>query len=315
MISFKNLTKILALIFFVTPYSFQTLLAAKTLPTGSMTQSQMRSLKKVQIGALKPSDKLQQALEVNHIYTLRELSQLFNRKLQFSEDIKKLKVQIVSSLNEILARKDLQLIDEDNLEKVEDAAFLSLYEEALDHFNETEKDTYRELLIKYQQTLEQASSSYFDILSQHSDELAGLQIRGINIKDIISHGDIDELDLPVIVYNGFITKKIYRISQLCELSEHEISLHRVNREKVLQSIKEALSEVGLRLRPPSWHELIELGLPEIVIRLLRKNGIYSSFQLNTCTEKYLLEIRNLGPTHLNEIKKALQTKNLTLKQK
>ena len=342
MILYQNLTKILALIFFVTPYSFQTLLAAKPLTLETITRTQIRALKDVNISSIELSQELRQALEENNIHTLRELYQLYSRKLQFFEDIETIKAQIVYSLINVgYSTNDLELVHENNLENLKDDVFLFLYADPIPfldprtircrQFNDPEKNNYKKLIIKYQQTLEQASSTDFDILSQHFNELEELQIRGINLKDIISLGDLDELELPIRIYNQLIKEQIHRISKLCQLSEYDhkliqnpeegrriskyIRLDRVEGIEALQHIKEALSKIGLSLNPLAWQEMIELGFTERVIRCLVRYGIYSVSQLvSECTEKEILEIRGISSAKLNEIKKALQTKNLTLKQ-
>lgn len=310
----KNLTKILALIFLATPYSFQTLLAAKNLVLHTMTREQIRALKNTSVSSINTSETFKKALIENNIDTLGQLSQFFKTYLQLSQDIKIIKAQIYCFLKDVFLIENLTFTKEDNFENLEHSTLLSLYGEALPYLDQTEKDLYGELVIEYQQTLQQVSFSDFDILSQYSADLEDIKIHGINLKNIMSLGDLDELDIPLKIYDQLtIRNNIYHISTLCNYAENDI-FYGIG-EHGLGLIKEALSKMNLSLRPRYGLELIELGLPTQICTVLLNKKIDSISKLSSYTEDDLMKIKGLGPNTINIIKIALKAKGVSLREK
>ena len=312
MILNRNLTKALTLIILLTPLSFQTLLAAKNLALHAITRDQIRVLKDTSVSSINTSAELKKALIENNIHTPRQLSQVFKTYLQLSQNTTILKAQISCFLKELFLIENLKLTEEDDFENLEHSAFLSLYGEALPYLNQTEKDLYGELVIEYQQTLQQASFSDFDILSQYSSDLETIKIRGINLKNIMSLGDLDELDIPLKIYGQLTMRNnIYHISTLCDYAENDI-FHGIG-EHGLGLIKEALRKMNLSLRPKYGLELIELGLPTRICIVLLNKKIDSISKLSSYTEDDLMRIKGIGVDAVRIIKKALKEKRLSLK--
>ena len=313
MILNKNLTKMLTLILSVIPYSFQTLLAATYRSLETITRDQIRDIKKIRLSSINISQTLQEALEKNNIDTLGQLSLFFNEQLQLSENKRRQKNYISSFLKELFETKNLSLENKDNLENLDEAAFLSLYEKCIPQIPQREQSLHQHNLNQYQQVLEQSRSTDFDVFSQYYDELISIEISGINLVDIAYFGDLDELDLPFTVYDGLRKSHRFSISELCETHENFIFITGVEKTKALESIKNALSKKGLSLKPQLGYELIELITSKRILNLLIDQKIYTISQLISYTDRGLLEIPDLGRAYLNIIKAALQKKGLALK--
>ena len=305
----------LTLVLAVTPYSFQTLLAATYRSLETITRDQIRDIKKIRLNSINISQTLQEVLEKNNIYTLGQLSLFFNEQFQLSESKRRIKIYISSFLKELFETKNLSLENKDNPENLDEAAFLSLYEKCILQIPQREQSLHQYTLNQYQQVLEQSRSTDFDIFSQYYEELISIEISGINLVDIAHFGDLDELDLPYTVYDGLRKSHRFSISELCETYENCIFITGVEKTEALESIKKALSKKGLNLKPQLGYELIELITSKRILGLLIGHKIYSISQLISYTDRDLLEIPDLGRAYLNIIKAALQKKGLALKKK
>jgi DNA-directed RNA polymerase alpha subunit len=137
-----------------------------------------------------------------------------------------------------------------------------------------------------------------------------LKEKGQSLKE---EKELNTLGLPALTLNALLKSGIDSVSSLTGKSEEELmEIKNLGRAGV-DLIKEVLKEKGQSLKEEK--ELNTLGLPALTLNALLKSGIDSISSLTGKSEEELMEIKYLGCKGVDLIKKALQTKNLTLKQK
>ena len=136
------------------------------------------------------------------------------------------------------------------------------------------------------------------------------QINGLNTNDIT----LKELGFK----EKFECLKITTVKQLCLLSEETLRLSLKMTEKQITQIKLALEKYGFSLLKPTYTNITnessieELALPNIILNILIRNGIFTIGDLCSHTKEYYEFQKFMGPKRLSELFEVIKNNNLKL---